>query len=198
MNEAPAVRRRAALARLAALAAAGSGWTLESLAQTLAAQPRRQSLETRARRTLAAAADVIVPRTETPGALQAGVPQFVAAVYASWMTDGERERFAAGLAALDARARAAQRRSYASCRAAERAGLLRTAIAADAYAGAAASLSQRIAASDVPFALRLRDLVVFGYFTSEAGANRALRYMAAPGRYDGDVPMRDWPYQTVI
>lgn len=202
MSGAGPVDRRAALARLVALAAAGGSWTAESLAQAMsagtAAPAQGTSLEASAQRTLAAAADVIVPRTRTPGALQAGVPAFVAAVHAQWMTAEERAQFAAGLAALDQQARTVHGRSYARCRAAQRAELLRAAIAATAFAGGAMSLSRRIAAPDVPFALRLRDLVMFGYFTSQAGSVHAMRYLAAPGAFDGDLPLRQWPYQTVI
>lgn len=33
----------------------------------------------------------------------------------------------------------------------------------------------------------MKELTLLGYFTSEIGATRALRYIAVPGRYDGDI-----------
>lgn len=34
----------------------------------------------------------------------------------------------------------------------------------------------------------IRNLTLFGYFTSEAGATKALRYMQTPGYYAGEIP----------
>ena len=37
----------------------------------------------------------------------------------------------------------------------------------------------------------LKGLVVFGYFTSEEGATKALRYLPIPGKYEGDYPYKE-------
>jgi hypothetical protein len=36
----------------------------------------------------------------------------------------------------------------------------------------------------------LKQLTIWGYFSSEAGATKALRYIETPGRYDGNVPYK--------
>jgi len=36
----------------------------------------------------------------------------------------------------------------------------------------------------------MKELTLLGYFTSEVGATKALRYIAVPGRYDGNVPYK--------
>lgn len=36
----------------------------------------------------------------------------------------------------------------------------------------------------------IRELTLLGYFTSEAGATKALAYVQVPGRYDGCVDMK--------
>jgi hypothetical protein len=36
----------------------------------------------------------------------------------------------------------------------------------------------------------LKQLTIWGYFTSEPGATKALRYIETPGHYDGDVPYK--------
>ena len=36
----------------------------------------------------------------------------------------------------------------------------------------------------------MKELTLLGYFTSEIGATKALRYLPVPGRYDGDVPYK--------
>ncbi len=38
--------------------------------------------------------------------------------------------------------------------------------------------------------LMIKDLVLLGYFTSEPGATKALRYIQTPGYYKGDVPCK--------
>jgi hypothetical protein len=36
----------------------------------------------------------------------------------------------------------------------------------------------------------LKQLTILGYFNSEIGATQTLRYVAVPGRYDGEVPYK--------
>jgi hypothetical protein len=36
----------------------------------------------------------------------------------------------------------------------------------------------------------MKELTLLGYFTSEPGATKALRYVAVPGRYDGCIPYK--------
>jgi hypothetical protein len=36
----------------------------------------------------------------------------------------------------------------------------------------------------------LKQLTIWGYYSSEAGATKALRYMETPGRYDGNYPYK--------
>lgn len=36
----------------------------------------------------------------------------------------------------------------------------------------------------------LKQLTIWGYFSSEAGATKACRYIETPGRYDGNVPYK--------
>ena len=33
----------------------------------------------------------------------------------------------------------------------------------------------------------IKQLVIFGFFTSKVGATEVLKYVAVPGRYDGDL-----------
>ena len=52
------------------------------------------------------AAERIIPRTDTPGATDAGVADFIDVMLADWYGAAERDRFTTGLSELDARARA--------------------------------------------------------------------------------------------
>src|ERR1043165_1262224 len=71
-----------------------------------------------------ALADTILPRTETPGAVDVGVPAFVDLLVAEWYPDDERRDLLAGLDALDGRARSAGGEAFAGRDAAGRAGSL--------------------------------------------------------------------------
>jgi hypothetical protein len=147
---------------------------------------------------LSAAAQVIVPATDTPGAKEAGVPQFVSALFTGWMTDDEAALFRKGLSSLDASARERYQLGFAACSPEQGTELLQTLRASSPYGGRTFSLTDRILDPKAPFYLRLRDLVVLGYFTSEAGSNQELRYMPVPGKFESNVDIKDWPYQVVI
>ena len=53
---------------------------------------------------LAALVDQIIPETDTPGAAEAGVPQFVDTMLSDWYAPDERDEFLAALDAVDTRA----------------------------------------------------------------------------------------------
>ena len=41
-----------------------------------------------------------------------------------------------------------------------------------------------------PFWRLMKELTLFGYFTSEQGATQALDYVPIPGRYEGCIPLK--------
>lgn len=131
--------------------------------------------------------DMIIPPTDTPGAVTAGVPDFIATIYRDWYTDGERESFLEGLAALDEFCAEREDRAFHQVSAAVRVDALR---AQEADASRATSpppgpFGARSAGGDAPFFTRIRELVVLGYYTSKTGATEELVYLPAPGRFDG-------------
>jgi hypothetical protein len=194
--------RRAALGALLAGAATAGAWTSASAAAALqaagAAATRNAGFTQPELKVLTVAADAIVPVTDTPGAIAAGVPHFIDALAQHWMMPDELAQFRAGLANLDASARQRYKKGFAACTQAEATEILQALRAASPYQGHTFELAARIEDPQAPFYLRLRDLVVYGYFTSEIGSTKELRYVAVPGRFDGDVDIKTWPYQNVI
>src|SRR2546422_6596087 len=64
-----------------------------------------RALDPHQNETVATIAELIIPKTDTPGAREAGVPAFIDVMLADWADDDHRRQFTAGLADVDARAR---------------------------------------------------------------------------------------------
>lgn len=196
------ISRRDVLAALLAGGALAGVWSNASAALLLdragAGGAANPGLDKEAMVVLDAAAQVIVPTTDTPGAREAGVPLFIDALVARWMTADEATQFREGLAGLDAGARRRFGQGYAACTPAQAAELMQALRAASPYGGRTFSLTDRILDPKAPFYLRLRDLVVLGYFISEQASSTELRYLPVPGKFETDLDMKTWPYQTVI
>ncbi|HRN53297.1 MAG TPA: gluconate 2-dehydrogenase subunit 3 family protein, partial [Gemmatimonadaceae bacterium] len=77
-------------------------WTADALTR-LAERPRILAADERA--TISAIADAIIPRSETPGALEIGATDFIELLLAEWLPESEAISFREGVAALDARVR---------------------------------------------------------------------------------------------
>ena len=161
---------------------------------------------------VAVIADRIIPATDTPGARAVGVHEFIDAMLADYYDAGDRARFAEGLAALDGRAREMCGKEFVGC-APERQLELLTRLDQETFASArpapqfdprretehgpgtplpselkAETARPRPAHPATPFFRMMKELTLLGYYTSEAGATRELRYEPVPGRYDGCVP----------
>ena len=194
--------RRTALGALLAGVATAGAWTSASAAAAMqaagASAARSTGLAKSELKILTVAADVIVPVTDTPGAVAAGVPHFIDALAKHWMNADELAQFRAGLADLDQRAQRRYQRGFAACTPAQVTAILQDLRTTSPYEGRTFELAARIEDPKAPFYLRLRDLVVYGYFTSQIGSTKELRYVAVPGRFDGDVDIKTWPYQNVI
>ena len=111
MSDGNNITRREAVARTALLLggtlAATSIAGAESSAWASIATPgwRESTLSPAQSELVAAIAEHIIPTTDTPGARAAGVHRFVDVILTSYYKDEERNRFLAGLADVDARAK---------------------------------------------------------------------------------------------
>lgn len=128
--------------------------------------------------------DRIIPPTDTPGARDVGVPAFIDMLLAEWADADERERFLAGLAAIDAESRQGHGVSFREATTEQQDELL-TRLDAEAVR------AREEEVDPLPFFATLKEWTLVGYYTSEVGATRELQWLAAPGRYDGDVPLEE-------
>jgi gluconate 2-dehydrogenase gamma chain len=156
----------AVLARSAAAPAAGTGAPLQPV-----------QLEF-----LTAFADALIPTTDTPGAVAAGVPEFLQLLYRDWFLPDEQASFTAGIEELARAAAPAHPTPFSRLAADERLALLRS-------WDAAAAEHAHDPPSERSFYSRLRGLVVIGYYTSEVGQKLELQmqYGAGADRPGGPV-----------
>lgn len=130
-------------------------------------------------------AETILPRTKTPGAKDAGVGLFVAQFVTDCYTAENQATFRAGLADIDKRAGG----RFLSLTPQARTELLCT-LDAEARRRTSAPAAAGDADSkplEPHYFTMIKQLAIFGFFTSQTGATKALRYVAVPGRYDGDM-----------
>jgi hypothetical protein len=128
-------------------------------------------------RTLDAAAELIVPATDTPGARAVGVPQFIDRAVGTWCDARQAKLLRDGLDQLDADARAGHGAAFAGLTAPQQTALL--------------TRYDEPRAPQRPFFALLKELTTIGYFTSKPGATVALRYDPVPGDYRGCVPLKE-------
>lgn len=131
-------------------------------------------------------AETILPRTKTPGAKDAGAGLYMAQFATDCYTAENQATFRAGLAEIDKRAGG----RFLSLKPQARTELLR-ALDAEAKQQASAAAAARAAGKKPAkphYFTMIKQLSIYSFFTSEVGATKALRYVAVPGRYDGDMP----------
>lgn len=111
-------------------------------------------------------ADLIVPETETPGAVSAGVPAYIDSVVGA--SEDQQEIFRNGLAWLESRARSVRGQGFMALTEEQQTELL-TPLCEAADAGRAAHAGETFFAA-------MKSLTADGYFTSKAGLMQQLGY----------------------
>lgn len=142
------------------------------------------------RKIVAAMAEVIIPRTETPGAIDARVPAFIELMAANWLNDEERTIFIAGLQDIETRIPVEFGKTFNQLSAQQQLHIM------EALEDAASDSPwyefgnvQREYISDAPFICQVKELTIWGFFTSEEGASQVLRYDPMPMYFDGNLPL---------
>lgn len=118
-------------------------------------------------------ADCILPATETPGALDVGVPAFVDLMLKEAYSSEEQNLFLTGLASLAADSQEKYQKAFHSCSTEDQTALL--------------TELENEAASTPSFIRMIKELTLLGYFTSEPIMNNVLNYNPVPGKYEGCV-----------
>lgn len=129
-------------------------------------------LTTQQMKLLSQISDLVIPRTDTPGAVDVGVPAFVA------------------LALMHGMGGTSDPKSLSAPPDNDYGAWLEKSVGTDPAATLPAIDAAAFAEGTAPSPWKtLKDLILTGYFSSEAGATRALRYELVPGRFDPDIPL---------
>lgn len=130
--------------------------------------------------TVRSIAAMIIPATDTPGALEAATPEFTDTLLADFYPAADRDTFLAGLADLDQRANA-QSGGHGGFVALKHDGRVTLLTALDGQKGEPGSAEHMLS--------RLKAMTVYGYFTSRVVMVDVLHTPIWPGRFDGCAPV---------
>jgi hypothetical protein len=141
-------------------------------------------------------AETILPETATPGAKAARTGAFMALMVTAAYTERDRDVFRAGMQTLDAACRQAHGAGFLQASPAQRLSLLESLdreqqTVMEERANAPRSRAPAAeAAPDQPahYFRMMKELTLLGFFTSEIGCTKAMRYIETPGRFDPCVP----------
>lgn len=130
-------------------------------------------------------AEIIIPKTDTPGAKEAGVPAFIDQMLKEVYSEEDQKRFTDGLHAFDQEAKDAYGDAFLDLDAEQQAEFVRKKHDEAIEAPPSASGGER------PFIMRMKELTMLGFFTSEPGATQVLQYDPVPGAYHGCIPLEE-------
>lgn len=128
-------------------------------------------------------AEIIIPKTDTPGAKEVGVPGFIDQVVNECFTKEDQDKFLNGLKSFDDDARKEHGDPFIELDQEQQSAFVKkvhdTAVNTDD------------SGKDRPFILTMKELTMLGFFTSEVGASQVLQYSPVPGSYKGCVPLSE-------
>jgi hypothetical protein len=139
----------------------------------------------------------IIPETDTPGARGANVNRFIDTMLADGFLPEDRTRFLDGLDTVDPRSETRNGQAFLESSHEEQRALLEV-MDDEAFGGeddvrtgaSFGSFGERPDDDPDPpsFFRMMKELTLTGYYTSEVGATKELKYDAVMGRYDACVP----------
>jgi hypothetical protein len=136
-------------------------------------------------------AELILPRTETPGASDVGASEFIDLMLTEWYDERDRNHFLNGLADVDVHTTALFGKNFVDATPAQQAEMLID--LGEEMAGNAGHVGDPQADgeshNDAKFYSMLRELTLNAYYTSEAGATQELHFEVIPDSHDGCAPL---------
>jgi gluconate 2-dehydrogenase gamma chain len=144
---------------------------------------------------MTAVVDIIIPRTKTPGAVDAGVPGFIDVMFKDVYAKEDQQRYLHAMAAFEK----ASPKPFLQLDAEQRKALV-----TKLHAKALAHPKATDAATAANFVMMTKKLAMLGFFLSQPGCTEVLQYVAVPGAYQADIPLsqagdgRAWAVETTL
>lgn len=142
---------------------------------------------------MTAAAELLLPATDTPGAKAARVNEFIDHILADWYSEQDRTHFLDGLSGMDARSQKLFSKDFVALSSEQQAEVFQIlgdelALALEALGSAPPGYRGEAPGPENNFYVMFRELTLTGYFTSEIGATQQLHEVIIPGHFDGCTP----------
>ena len=128
------------------------------------------SLTATQQKIIAEVAEMIIPKTNTVGAKDVGVPAFVEMMLKDCYLPPDHQRFLEGLTSLE-------QLKFLELNEAERRGALK-------MMEQQTKEQMKTPSKTVPFWRLMKELTLLGYFTSEAGIKASFEYVQIPGKLE--------------
>ncbi len=127
---------------------------------------------------LAQVTETMIPATDTPGAIDAGVPEFIRSMLSDWASNDTRAAMLGVLDNIEMKAWHKHGRGFLELPAARRLEVMR---AVDEELMARQDMAWR----------KFKGLVLVGYYNSEIGATQELRFELVPGAWRSCLPLAE-------
>jgi hypothetical protein len=150
--------------------------------------------------------ETIIPTTNTPGAKAAKVGEFMHVYVKDCYTKEAQDIFAKGLSSLDEESKKLCNKSFMDSTVEQRTALLMNLEKEAKLFNKTVEEEQKkmseqnktkpwdgfVNTESLPrhYYTMMKELTLFGYFTSKIGVTQALRYLPVPGKFDGNVPYK--------
>jgi hypothetical protein len=129
--------------------------------------------------------EIIIPQTNTPGAKAINIGSFMAVMVKDCYDADSQKIFLTAKENINKTAQKQFGHNFIDCDIKQRTAVLNT-------LDAEQKVYNRTKKKKDPnhYFRMLKELTLLGYFTSKPGCTQALRYVAIPGKYEGDVPYK--------
>lgn len=147
--------------------------------------------------------ETIIPTTSTPGAKATKIGEFMKTIVTDCYTEAQQKVFGDGLAGLNDACKKANGKSFLDCSAEQRQSFLielekeakdynkqRDEKEKEARDKAKKEMDPNFVGAPSHYYTMLKQLTIWGYFSSEIGSKQALRWVPIPGKYDGNYPYK--------
>jgi hypothetical protein len=147
--------------------------------------------------------ETIIPTTDTPGAKATKIGEFMKTMVTDCYNPAQQKAFAAGLGGFNEACKKLNGKNFMESSADQRKAFLislekeakefnakRDEADKPAKEKARAAMDPNFVDSPSHYYTMMKQLTLWGYFSSEIGMKQALRFLPVPGKYDGAMPYK--------